>query len=114
MNPYRVGPPEAPPEPPPDESALPIALTMLVAMLGATCMSPRWLMLSAVVVLGSFAMFAMFCFGQTLGSRKQHREWVKAQERAGWQANRDVVLSGHGLEEAQQSLQPQASPTVAQ
>ncbi len=35
----------------PDESALPIALTMLVA-LGATCMSPRWLMLSAVVILG--------------------------------------------------------------
>ena len=74
-------PTEAPPEPPPDESALPIAMTMLASMVCATCMSPRWLTPSAVIVLGSFATFAMFCFGQTYGSRKQHREWVKAQER---------------------------------
>ena len=50
-------------------------------------MSPRWLMLSAVVILGSFAMFAMFCFGETLGSRKQHRKWVKAQEYDAEQTN---------------------------
>lgn len=82
MAPYRLGPHEAPPEPPPDTSALPIALIMLGSMLAATCVSPRWLMLSIEIVLGSFGMFAMFCFGETLGSRKQHREWVKAQEDA--------------------------------